>query len=200
MVIYDPVTGQVHICNDNAAEEWMIDPVAIKVVTTIHSEGRGLEDLAFGLRHKRLFQAVKGSNTIGGVDPADNKVFNHYRLAPDTGPHSIVVVPDSDGLLAVCSGNLVLLSRSTGKVLDRATIASGVDEMAYDPGINVDCCASRRGEISVVSVAADKLTPQDSLPDERGTGSLAVDPKTHTVWIACHKGDKCFVRPFMPAK
>ena len=143
---------------------------------------------------------MKVSNAIGAVDPADNKVLNQYPLAPDTAPHGIAIVPDGDGLLVACSGKLVLLDRSTGKILDRATTAPGVDEMAYDPGTHVAYCASRRGEISVVSVADDKLTPLGSVSDERGTGSIAVDPKTHTVWIAYHKGDECFVQPFTPAK
>jgi hypothetical protein len=49
-------------------------------------------------------------------------------------------------------------------------------------------------------VATKKLTPQGSVLDERGTGSITVDPKTHTVWIAYHKGDECFVQPFTPSK
>jgi DNA-binding beta-propeller fold protein YncE len=200
LIAFNPLTGLVHECNDTAAEEWLIDPVAKKVVTTIHFEGKGVEDLAFGPQHKRLFQTVKGANAIAVIDPTDNQVLNQYPLAPDTGPHGIAIVPDSDGLLAACSGKLVLLNCSTGKILGQATIAPGVDEMAYDSGTRVAYCASRRGEISVVSVTAGKLIPLGSVPDERGTGSIAVDPKTHTVWIAYHKGGECFVQPFTATK
>jgi hypothetical protein len=38
------------------------------------------------------------------------------------------------------------------------------------------------------------------IPDESGTGDIVVDPKTHLVWIAFHKGEQCFVQPFVPAK
>ena len=71
--------------------------------------------------------------------------------------------------------------------------------MAYDPGLHVAYCASRAGNISVVSVAAGKLTPLGDVPDENGTGDITVDPATHTVWIACKKGDGCFAQPFTPA-
>lgn len=200
LIAYDPVTGQIHECNDAGPEEWVINPTTKKVVTTIHFKGRGVEDLAFGPEYKRLFQAVKGSDTIAVIDAADNKVLNQYSLAPDKSPHGIAVVPENEGLLAACSGKLVLINRSTGKILGRAKIAPRVDEVAYDPGTHLAYCASRQGEISVVRVENNQLTPLGSVADERGTGSITVDPKTHTVWIAYHKGDACFVQPFTPAK
>lgn len=200
LIAYDPKTGQVHICNDTAAEEWVIDPEARKVVTTIKFEGRGLEDLAFDAGYKHLYQAVKGANTIAVVDPTDNKVLNAWPLAPDTSPHGIAVIPDGDGVLAACSGKLVLMNRTNGKILDRVDTGGRVDEMAYDTGNHTAYCASRQGEISVVSVSTDMLTSLGNVPDERGTGSITVDPNTHTVWIAYHKSDECFVQPFTPSK
>jgi DNA-binding beta-propeller fold protein YncE len=123
-----------------------------------------------------------------------------WSCAPDKTPHGIAVVPESNGLLVACTGKLVLFDRSTGKVV--ATVATGakVDEMAYDPGLHVAYCASREGRISVVVVEAGKLTALGDVPDEKGTGDIAVDPKTHTVWIAYPKGEQCFAQPFTPTR
>ncbi len=199
LIAYDPVTGQVHESNDTAGEEWVIDPSTKKIVTTIKLPGSGVEDLAFDPQYKRLFQAVKGSNMIAVIDPASNKVLHAWPLAPDTGPHGIALVPGNE-LLAACAGKLVLMNRSTGKILGRADIAQGVDEVAYDPGTHLAYCASKLGEISVVRVAAGKLTSLGSVPDEKGTHSITFDPKTHTVWIAYPKGNECFVQPFTPSE
>jgi DNA-binding beta-propeller fold protein YncE len=198
LIAFNPISGLVYECNDSAGEDWLIDPVAKKVVATIKFDGRGVEDLAFDPEHKHLFQAVKGANTVAVVDPADNKVLNAWPLAPDTAPHGIAIVPDSNGLLAACSGKLVLMDRTSGKILDRADTGGRVDELAYDPDLHTAYCASRQGKISVVAVAADKLTALGDVPDEDGTGSIVVDPKTHIVWIAYNKGDECFVQPFTP--
>lgn len=198
LIGFDPDTGLVHLCNDTAAEQWLIDPVAKKIVATIKFDGRGVEEMAFDLKSHRLYQAVKGSNTIGVVDLTDNKVVASWPLAPGTGPHGIALAPEADGPLAACSGKLVLLNRSSGKVVATAAIAPRVDEMTYDPELHRAYCASRQGRISVVSVAADKLTPLGDVPDESGTGDIAVDPKTHIVWVASHKGEECFVQPFTP--
>ena len=200
LIAFNPQTGLVYECNDTAGEVWVIDPAAKKIVSTIKVDGSGVEDLAFDPEYKHLYQAVKGKNTIAVIDPASNKVVDAWPCAPDKGPHGIAIVPESNGLLVACAGKLVLFDRSTGKVT--ATVATGarVDEMIYDPGLHVAYCASRVGKISCVAVEAGKLTALGDVPDETGTGDIAVDPKTHTVWIAYKKGGECFAQPFTPTK
>lgn len=200
LIAFNPQTGLVYECNDTAGEEWVIDPAARKIVTTVKLDGSGVEDLAFDPEYKHLYQAVKGRNTIAVIDPANNSVEAVWPLAPNRGPHGIAVAPEYDGLLVACSGKLVLLSRTTGKILATAPIGARVDEMTYDSGLHVAYCASRQGNICAVAVAADQLTPLGDVPDEKGTGDITVDPKTHTVWIAYHQGEQCFVQPFTPAK
>ncbi|HEX5397678.1 MAG TPA: hypothetical protein VFY06_01335 [Verrucomicrobiae bacterium] len=197
LIGFNPNTGLVYECNDTAGEVWVIDPVAKKIVTTIKVDGSGVEDLAFDSDYKHLYQAVKGKNTIAVIDPASNKVTEAWPLAPNTSPHGIAVVPEN-GLLVACAGKLVLLDRTTGKIMATATTGGGVDEMAYDPGLHIAYCASRQGKISCVSVGDGKLTPLGDVSDQPRTGNIAVDPKTHTVWIAYPKGDECFVQPFTP--
>jgi DNA-binding beta-propeller fold protein YncE len=199
LIAYNPVTGMVHECNDKAGEQWVIDPDAKKIVTTVKFDGSGVEDLAFDPDYKHLYQAVKGKNTVAVIDPANNKVSAYWPCAPDKGVHGIAVVPESNGLLVACAGKLVLFDRSTGKITSTAPAGARVDEIAYDPGLHWAYCASRQGEISVLSVESSKLTSLGGVPDE-ATGSITVDPKTHTVWIAYEKGGQSFVQPFTPSQ
>lgn len=200
LIAYDPLTGQVYESNDTDGEVWVINPSTRKIVTTVKYNGSGVEDLAFDSGYKRLYQAIKGTNMIAEVDPSTNRVLHQWPLSPDTGPHGIALVPGQNEVLVACAGKLVLMSLIDGKILDRAEIASGVDQMAYDPGTHLAYCASRTGEISVVRLAGDKLTSVGGVPDESGTHSLTVDPKTHTVWIAYGKGDSAYVQPFTPTE
>jgi DNA-binding beta-propeller fold protein YncE len=199
IISFDPDPGLVHVCNDTAAEQWLVDPVAKKIVATIAFDGKGLEDTALDLKQRKLYQAVKGSDTIAVVDLSDNKILASWPLAPDKGPHGIALAPDADGLLVACAGKLVLLNCMSGKIVATVPIAARVDEMAYDPGLHLAYCSSRQGKISVVAVAADKLTALGDVPDETGTGDIAVDLKTHTVWVAYPKGGQCVAQPFVPA-
>jgi DNA-binding beta-propeller fold protein YncE len=200
LVAYNPNTGRFYQSNDTAAEVWVIDPDAKKIVTTIKYQGGGVEDLVFDPDYKHMYQAIKGSNMIAEVDAATNQVLHQWPLAPDTGPHGIALVPEGNGLLVACAGKLVLMDRTTGKILDRADIAQRVDEMAYDPGKKLAYCAGRFGKLSVVRVEGDKLTSLGDVSDEQMATSVTVDPKTHTVWIAYGKGDQAFLQPFTPAE
>lgn len=200
LIAFNPQSGLVYECNDKAGEVWVIDPAAKKIVTTIKVDGKGVEDLAFDPGYKHLYQAVKGADTIAVIDPASNKVLQTWSCAPDKGVHGIAVVPESDGLLVACADKLVLFDRSTGKVTARAPIGGRVDEIAYDPGLHVAYCASRQGKISVVRVGAGTLTVLDNVSDADKTGDIAVDLKTHTVWIGYSKDGQCFVQPFTPNK
>jgi DNA-binding beta-propeller fold protein YncE len=200
LIAYNPNTGLVYECNDTAGEIWVIDPVAKKIVTTIKVDGSGVEDLVFDPDYKHLYQAVKGTNTIAVIDPATNKITAAWPCAPDKGVHGIALVPDSNGLLVACAGKLVLFDRTSGKITATAPIGTGVDEITYDPALHIAYCASRQGKISTVSVGAGQLTPLGDVPDQTGTGDIAVDPKTHTVWIAYTKGGQCFAQPFTVTK
>ena len=199
LVGFNPSTGLVYISNDTAGETWVIDPDAKKVVTTIKYTGSGVEDIVFDPGYKHMYQAVKGSNTISEVDPVTNRVLNQWSLAPDTGPHGIALVPESNALLVACQGKLVLLDLSTGKILDRVDIAQKVDEVAYDSSNHLSYSGGKLGKLSVVRVESNKLTSLGDVSDEQGATSVAVDPKTHAVWIIYVKGDQTFVQPFTPA-
>ena len=200
LIAFNPQSGLVYESNDKAGETWVIDPVAKKIVTTVKYDGTGVEDLAFDPESKHLYQAVKGKNTIAVVDPANNAVTDVWPCAPDKGPHGIAIVPEYNGLLAACAGKVLLFDRTTGKVTATAPIGGRVDEMAYDPANHMAYCACRTGVISVTAVEAGKLTSLSDVPIEKGSGDIAVDLNTHTVWIAYKKGDSCYAQPFTPVK
>ena len=196
LIAFNPNTGLVYECNDKAGEVWVIDPAAKKIAKTIKVDGSGVEDLAFDTDYKHLYQAVKGKNTVTVIDPASNEITAAWPCAPDKGVHGVAYVPDSNGLLVACAKNLLLFDCATGKVVARAPIGGRVDEIAYDATLHKAYCASRQGSISVIAVGAGTLTALGEVPDETGTGDITVDPATHTVWIAYHKGEQCFAQPF----
>ena len=57
----------------------MIDPATQKIVATITFDGKGMEDLALDSKKRRLYQAVKGANTIGVVDLDSNQIVARGR-------------------------------------------------------------------------------------------------------------------------
>ncbi|MGH9680322.1 MAG: YncE family protein [Candidatus Acidiferrales bacterium] len=187
---YDPASGMLYETSDTTPRIWVIDPASKKTVATIDLTGTGMQGIVFDPPHKWLYQAVKSAGTVTAIDPSTNTISHVWTLDSCATPHGIAMVPEGNGLLVTCNGSLVLMDRSSGKILSRAETAPNVDEVAYDEGLHLAYCASKDGEISVVRVAGEKLTALGSVPDEKTTHSITVDPKTHTVWIAYAKGDE----------
>jgi sugar lactone lactonase YvrE len=198
---FNAETGKVYVDHDDAKEVWVVDPAKQAVAATVQLPGDSPEDLAFDPTFKRLFQALKTSSVIAVIDVAENKVTTTWPTAPAQAPHGIAMVPEQEAILiAGGNGKLVLMSQKDGQVLASADIPSRVDQIAYDAGMHRVYCASGTGKIGVVGVEKDALTSLGEAASSEGCHSIAVDPKTHTVWIAYAKGDAAYVRPYTAAK
>jgi DNA-binding beta-propeller fold protein YncE len=197
VMAYHPASNRAFVCDDEKPVMWVIDPEAKKILTTLTLAGGGMEDLDFNADGSFLFQNLKDSSQLAKIDVTTLKVTDTWPTSPADKPHGLAMVDGGDMvLIAGGTGKLVLLSLGTGKVLASADIAPKVDELAYDPGLKRAYGASGTGVISVVSVGQNKLTSIGSIPSHAGTHSIAVDPKTHTVWIGYADKDKAFVQPF----
>jgi DNA-binding beta-propeller fold protein YncE len=148
-----------------------------------------------------LFQALKTSSVIAVIDVAKNKVVASWPTAPAQAPHGMAMAPAEDAfLVAGGNGKLVLMSEKDGHVIASVDIPTRVDQIAYDAELHRVYCASGTGKIGVIAFESGVLTALGEVPSSEGCHSIAVDPKTHTVWIAYAKGDASFVRPFSAAK
>lgn len=197
LVAYHLESNRVFVCDDEKPELWIIDPEAKKIVTTLTLPGGGMEDLGFDAQDNYLFQNLKDTSELAKVNPKEGKVLAQWSTSPADKPHGLAMVAGTDTILVVGgTGKLILLSLTTGKVLASTDVAVKVDEMAYDPTLQRAYCASGLGSISVVALNQNKLTTLPALPSSPGTHSIAVDPKTHTVWIAFAKDGKAYVQAF----
>jgi hypothetical protein len=94
------------------------------------------------------------------------------------------------------TGKLGLFNLSTGQIVGTADVPPKVDEIAYDPALQRVYCASGLGIISVVGLDRNRLVALPPLTSVPGAPSIAIDPRTHTVWIAFAKNDKPYVQAF----
>ncbi len=198
VMAYSSDLDRAFVCNDEKPELWVIDPAAKTILTTLTLPGQGMEDLGLDDKDAYLYQCLKDSNELAQIDTKTLKVVTTWPTAPAEKPHGMAVVPGGNSALVVGgNGKLVLMDLSSGKVLASCDVSPKVDEIAYDAGLKRVYCASGLGTISVVEVGQDKLTPSTPLPSSPGAHSIAVDSKTHTVWIAFAKDGKAYVQAFV---
>jgi DNA-binding beta-propeller fold protein YncE len=198
---FNAETGQNYVCHDDAKELWVVDPQKQKVSGNVTLPGDSPEDLGFDPKFQRLFQALKTSSVIAVIDVTENKVVASWPTAPAQAPHGMAMMPKDEAfLVAGGNGKLVMMSQKDGHVLASTDIPQRVDQIAYDAELHRAYCASGTGKISVVEVENGTLKTLGEVASSEGCHSIAVDPNTHTVWIAYAKGDASYVRPFSTTK
>lgn len=198
VMAYNSDLDRAFVCNDEKPELWVIDPAAKTIVATLQMPGQGMEDLGFDDKGVYLYQCLKDSSELAQIDARKQQVITNWPTAPAEKPHGMAVVPGSNSALVVGgNGKLVFMDLSSGKVLASCDVTPRVDEIAYDPGLKRVYCASGLGTISVVALDQNKLTTLAALPDSAGAHSIAVDPNTHTVWIAFSKDSSAYVQAFV---
>jgi DNA-binding beta-propeller fold protein YncE len=201
LIACDSQSGKVYVGHDDGQDLWVVDPAQKKVTASIHLPGEAPEDLAFDMAHRRLFQSMKTGDIVAVIDLATGTVEKTWPTAPAQSPHGMAVVPESDALLiAGGNGKLVMMSQKDGREMASTDIPPRVDQIAYDADLHRVYCASGTGKIAIVSVENGTLRNVGEVASAPGAHSIAVDPKTHVVWIAYAKDETSIVQPFTQPK
>ncbi len=101
---------------------------------------------------------------------------------PASGPHGLDLDPDTGRLFCACDdGKLVTLAAATGKILNITELSGKPDVIFFNPGMNhLYLAIGDPGVIDVIDT--DKYMKLESIATEKGTHTLALDPRTHKVY------------------
>jgi DNA-binding beta-propeller fold protein YncE len=187
--------------HDDAKQVWVVEPTHKQLVATVELPSDSPEGLAFDAAGERLFQAMKTASTLLVIDVATNKVTATWPTQPATAPHGIALIPEA-GAIAIAGGNakIVLMSQQDGKILASEEIPMRVDQIAYDGELHRLYCASGLGKLAILSIEGGHLKKLGEVSTSEGAHSVAVDLKTHTVWVAYARGEESFVQAFAAQK
>jgi DNA-binding beta-propeller fold protein YncE len=89
-------------------------------------------------------------------------------------------------LFSVCGGNkkMIVMDATSGKVVADLPIGGGTDAAGFDPATGLAFSSNGEGTMTVVHQdSADKYTVVENVPTQRGARTMAVDPKTHNVFL-----------------
>jgi DNA-binding beta-propeller fold protein YncE len=193
-LVFDPKNGLVYVCHDNETDVWVVDPAQKKIVATIPVE-QAPEYIEYDPSSDRIYQNIKSKPILMVIDPAANKVVDTWATEPAEKPHGLAIHSKAGRLFAAGgNGKLAVFDIKTGKHLDTVDILTGVDQIAFDPGNKRIYCASGSQGLSVLEETNDGVKLLKNVQTPAGTHTLAVDPKTHAVWIAYSENGKSFVR------
>jgi hypothetical protein len=78
----------------------------------------------------------------------------------------------------------VMLDTKSGKVIDTVPIGAGVDGFAFDDATQLAFASCGDGATTIAKEETPgKLTVLQTLKTERGARTMALDPKTHRIYL-----------------
>ncbi|CAN5492739.1 hypothetical protein BH10BDE1_BH10BDE1_23320 [soil metagenome] len=194
-ITFDPKNELVFAAKDDGASLWVVDPKTAKVVGAVSVPGVP-EVLEYDLKTDRIYLNIKDKDLIAKIDPNTRKVEVTWPTAPATSPHGLAVDTQRGRVFAAGrNGQLVSVDVLSGKVLSSVAIPEGVDQIAFDPETRMIYSACK-GLIGV-SMDSDKgLRSLGSVASHKGSHTLAIDPKSHDVWVAYSDEKHSYLQKF----
>ncbi len=119
------------------------------------------------------------------IDTAKHEVIARWPLAPGDGPSGIALDAAHHRLFATCHNKMmVMLDTETGKVITTVPIGAGVDGCAFDETAQLAFASCGEGITTIAKEEApEKLSVVQTLKTERGARTMALDPKTHRIYL-----------------
>ncbi len=186
---FDARSNRVFTFNGRSNNATALDAATGAVVATIALAGK--PEFAQTDGKARLFVNIETDpGQLQVLDTKSLKVTRTYTLAGCDGPSGLAYDRATDRLFSVCGNSVLAVSNpTTGKVVVLIPIGAGVDAASFDPATKL-LFASNGGDgtMTVIrQVSADKYTPLGNAATLRGSRTMALDPKSHRVYLASVK-------------
>ena len=183
-VAYDDKRGEVYVFNHSGNSASVIDPKNATVVTTIPLGGNP-EFPAVDSGQGRVYINLEDKSEVAVIDAAKHEVVAHWPLAPGKEPTGLALDAAHHRLFSTCHNQmLTMLDTDSGKVVATTPIGTGVDGCAFDAATQLVFASCGEGVTNIVrEEAPDKLTEVQTLQTQRGARTIALDPKTHRIYL-----------------
>jgi DNA-binding beta-propeller fold protein YncE len=189
-VVYDPVSKRVFTFNgkkEGVHDASVIDAATSKAAGTIQLPGSPEFPVADGAGH--VYVNIEDKSALVQIDSKTLKVTATWPLAPCEEPSGLAIDVAHHRLFAGCHNKLMVMADGdTGKVIATVPIGDGVDANAFDPGTGYAFSSNGEGTLTVAHEdAPDKLSLVEQVKTSPGARTMAVDFKTHRVFLMAGK-------------
>jgi DNA-binding beta-propeller fold protein YncE len=182
-IIYDPASRRVFTFNGRSGDSTAIDAASGTVARTIALDGRPEFAVADGKGH--VYANLEDKSMVVAIDSQKLTVESRWSLAPGEEPSGMAMDRDHRRLYSGCHNKMMaVMDADNGKVVATPSIGEGVDANAFDPGTSLAFSSNGDGTLTVVHQdSPDKYTVLDNVPTQRGARTMALDLKTHNVYL-----------------
>ncbi len=182
-IIYDDATHRVFTFNGGSGDSTAIDAASGAVAGTAALGGR--PEFAAADGKGRVYVNLEDKSVVVALDSKKLTVEARWPLEPCEEPSGMAMDREHRRLFIGCHNKMMaVMDADSGKVLATPPIGEGVDANAFDPGTSLAFSSNGDGTLTVVrEEAPDKFTVLDNVPTQRGARTMALDLKTHHVFL-----------------
>lgn len=185
-IVYDPVSKRVFAFNKRGNSATAIDGATGSVAGTIDLGGN--PEFAAVDGQGSVFNVLTDKSALVRIDAKTLQLTNTWPIAPCVGPSGLAMDGNTERLMAGCRNQMtVIVNGRDGKVLGSFPIGTGVDATAFDPGAGLffNSCGGGDGAVYVVHEKSEtEFTDEGSVPTQPGARTMAVDPRTHRLFLS----------------
>ncbi len=186
-ILYDPATKRVFTFNGKSQDSTAIDATNGKLLGTIKLDGK--PEFAASDGKGMVFVNIEDKSELTAIDANKLEVKTKWPLAPCQEPSGLSMDKKNRRLFVGCDNKMMaVVDADSGKVLSTPAIGDGVDATAFDDGTGLAFASCGEGVLTVVQKeSSDKYTVAETVPTQSGARTLALDSKTHNVYVVTAK-------------
>ncbi|HXI83039.1 MAG TPA: YncE family protein [Verrucomicrobiae bacterium] len=188
VILYDPGQQEVYAFNGRGQSATVIEAKTGKVVATIGLPGKP-EFAAADSKSGRVYCNIEDKNSVVAIDTKTHQIVNTWPIAPGEEASGMAIDLVHHRLFLGCGNKLMVMMDSTnGKVVGTVPSGDRIDGTAFDPGPQLAFTSNGDGTVTIAHEdSPDKLTAVQILTTERGARTMALDPKTHRIYLPSAK-------------
>jgi DNA-binding beta-propeller fold protein YncE len=129
---------------------------------------------------------VEDKGEIASVDSKTWKEVQRWKLNGCEEPSGLAIDEKLGHLFSVCGNKqMIVLDTKTGNQLASVPTGDGTDAAAFDPELKLAFASNGEGTLTEVRETKDgKYEVAENVPTARGARTMALDPKSHNVYLA----------------
>ncbi len=187
-ILYDPFSHRVFTFNGGSSDSTAIDARTDKVVGTAPLDAR--PEAAVSNERGLIFVNIPDKAEIQVFDAKTLATLHTWSVAPGDGGSGLAIDEKHDVLFSTCRNHLmVVMDGATGHILATPHIGAGPDAAIFDP-VAQEAFSSNGmdGTLSVIKRTANgSYQTIETIPTEKGARTMALDVKTHSIFLVTAK-------------
>jgi DNA-binding beta-propeller fold protein YncE len=181
-ICFDTKTQRIFVFNGRSNHSTVINATTGEPLSTFSVGGKPESCVADGTG--KLYLNLEDKSAIAEIDTSKPGVLRSVSIAPCEEPSGIAMDAKDGLLFSVCDNKIMAVAdMKTLKVIATPAIGRSPDAAEYDSGTGLAFSSNGEGTLAIVKNVGGKWNTVDTVQTERGARTMALDPKTHRIYL-----------------